>query len=152
MPLSRKLLFAPLLGIALVMTGCDSSPDSSAANSAGHIAPTATTEQANRDVLDQRPFDNRDDFENARRGLIAQDPELVIDHLEGGEVWNMPAYGFIDEDGESAPASVNPSLWRQAALNNIHGLFKVTDGLYQIRGYDLANMSIIEGETGWILV
>ena len=87
MPLSRKFRFAPLLGIALVMTGCDSGPDSSAANSAGHTAPTATTEQANRDVLDQRPFDNRDDLENARRGLIAQDPELVIDHLDGGEVW-----------------------------------------------------------------
>ena len=52
----------------------------------------------------------------------------------------------------TAPASVNPSLWRQAALNNIHGLFEVTKGLYQIRGYDLSNMTIIEGDTGWILV
>lgn len=152
MPFSRKLLLVPLLGIAVVMTGCDSGPDSSAANSAGHTAPTASAGEANRQVLEQRPFDNHDDFENARRGLIAQDSALVIDHLEGGEVWNMQAYDFIDEDVENAPASVNPSLWRQAALNNIHGLFKVTDGLYQIRGYDLANMSIIEGDTGWILV
>jgi alkyl sulfatase BDS1-like metallo-beta-lactamase superfamily hydrolase len=67
MPLSRKLLLVTLLGIALVMTGCDSGPDSSAANSAGHSAPTATTGQANQEVLDQRPFENRDDFENARR-------------------------------------------------------------------------------------
>ncbi len=150
--LPLKTLILPLFSVALALTGCDSGPDSLAANSAGHTAPTASTGEANRQMLDQRPFDNRDDFENARRGLIAQDPELVIDHLEGGEVWNMPAYDFIDEDGEDAPASVNPSLWRQAALNNIHGLFKVTDGLYQIRGYDLANMSIIEGDTGWILV
>jgi len=152
MSLPLKILLAPLFGIALAMSGCDAGPGSGAANSAGHSAPTAITGQANQQVLDQRPFDNRDDFENARRGLIAQDPDLVIDHLEGGEVWNMPDYGFIDDDGENAPASVNPSLWRQAALNNIHGLFKVTDGLYQIRGYDLANMSIIESDTGWILV
>ena len=152
MSLPLKILLAPLFGIALAMSGCDAGPGSGAANSAGHSAPTASTGQANQQVLDQRPFDNRDDFENARRGLIAQDPDLVIDHLEGGEVWNMPDYGFIDDDGENAPASVNPSLWRQAALNNIHGLFKVTDGLYQIRGYDLANMSIIESDTGWILV
>jgi len=152
MSLSRKVHLVPLFGIALAIAGCDTGPDSPQANSAGHSAPTASTGQANQQVLDQRPFDNRGDFENARRGLIAQDPDLVIDHLEGGEVWNMPDYGFIDREGENAPASVNPSLWRQAALNNIHGLFEVTDGLYQIRGYDLANMSIIEGDTGWILV
>ncbi|WP_303287117.1 alkyl/aryl-sulfatase [Marinobacter sp. SS8-8] len=152
MSIPGKLLLVPLFGIALAIAGCDTGPNFPQANSAGHSAPTASTGQANQQVLDQRPFDNRGDFENARRGLIAQDPDLVIDHLEGGEVWNMPDYGFIDREGENAPASVNPSLWRQAALNNIHGLFEVTDGLYQIRGYDLANMSIIEGDTGWILV
>lgn len=152
MPMSRLFLLVLLMGIALVMTGCDSGFDSSGANIFGHTAPTASTVRANQHVLDQRPLDNRDDFVNARRGLIARDPDLVIDHLEGDEVWNMPDYSFIDEDGENAPGSVNPSLWRQAALNNIHGLFKVTNSLYQIRGYDLANMSIIGGETGWILV
>ncbi len=66
----------------------------------------------------------------------------------------MPAYDFIKYEGDNggAPASVNPSLWRQAALNNIHGLFKVKEGIYQLRGYDLANMTIIEGDSGWILV
>ena len=68
---------------------------------------------------------------------------------EGTVIWDMPAYGFVD--GE-APESVNPSLWRQARLNNIHGLFEVTKGVYQLRGYDLANMSLIEGQTGWIVV
>lgn len=151
-PEHRIWLF-PLFVIALAITGCDSGPDSSSrANNAGHSAPTASTAKANQQMLDQRPFNNRGDFENARRGLIAQDPELLIDHPDGGQVWNMPGYGFIDSEGESAPASVNPSLWRQAALNNIHGLFEVTDGIYQVRGYDLANMTIIEGDTGWILV
>ncbi|EMP56270.1 metallo-beta-lactamase superfamily protein [Marinobacter santoriniensis NKSG1] len=138
---------------AIVLAGCDAGPDSlSGSNSAGHSAPSASTGKANRQVLSERPFDNRDDFENARRGLIAQDPDLVIDRRDGREIWNTTDYAFIDRDGEQSPDSVNPSLWRQAALNRIHGLFKVTDGLYQIRGYDLANMSIIESDSGWILV
>ncbi|WP_297791341.1 alkyl sulfatase dimerization domain-containing protein [uncultured Marinobacter sp.] len=150
---SRNAFLVPLLGLSLAVAGCDAGPEQSEeANPAGHGAPTASTAKANQQVLEQRPFENRDDFENARRGLIAQHPELVVEHLEGGDVWNMPDYDFIDGDGENAPASVNPSLWRQAALNNIHGLFEVTEGLYQIRGYDLANMSIIESDTGWILV
>ncbi|MDK9556934.1 alkyl sulfatase dimerization domain-containing protein [Marinobacter sp. M216] len=153
MSFSPRVFLSPFLGIALALAACDSGPDqSSQANSAGHSAPTASTGKANQQVLEQRPFDNHSDFANARRGLIAQDPELMTEHLGGGEVWNMPDYDFVDAEGENAPASVNPSLWRQAALNNIHGLFKVTEGLYQIRGYDLANMSIIETDTGWILV
>jgi alkyl sulfatase BDS1-like metallo-beta-lactamase superfamily hydrolase len=61
----------------------------------------------------------------------------------------MPSFDFIEGP---APASVNPSLWRQAKLNNIHGLFEVTPGIYQLRGFDLANMTLIEGDTGWIVV
>jgi alkyl sulfatase BDS1-like metallo-beta-lactamase superfamily hydrolase len=61
----------------------------------------------------------------------------------------MSAYRFIEGD---PPASVNPSLWRQERLNGIHGLFRVTQGVYQVRGYDFANMSLIQGETGWIIV
>ncbi|WP_242634308.1 alkyl/aryl-sulfatase [Marinobacter salicampi] len=142
-----------VVSVALAVASCDVRPGpSSEANPAGHSAPTASTAKANQQVLDQRPFENRSDFANARRGLVAQDPELVIEQPGGGEVWNMQSDAFIDSEGENAPASVNPSLWRQAALNNIHGLFEVTGGLYQIRGYDLANMSIIESDTGWILV
>ncbi|MDO3720154.1 alkyl sulfatase dimerization domain-containing protein [Marinobacter sp. chi1] len=149
----HRFFVIPVLSITLAISGCDSSPDNATEVSAsGHTPPTASTRKANEQVLDLRPFGNRDDFENARRGLIAQEPELLIHHQNGGEVWNMSDYAFVDSDGENAPGSVNPSLWRQAALNNIHGLFEVTEGIYQIRGYDLANMSIIAGETGWILV
>lgn len=146
-------LLAPMLVTAIILAGCDAGPKSlSGNNSVGQSAPSASTGKANRQVLSERPFENRDDFENARRGLIAQDPDLVIERGDGREIWNTTDYAFIDRDGEKAPDSVNPSLWRQAALNRIHGLFKVTDGIYQIRGYDLANMSIIESDTGWILV
>ncbi|HCG78879.1 MULTISPECIES: alkyl/aryl-sulfatase [Thalassolituus] len=139
---------------AALLAACDNSVEfESDANTLGHSAPTPTTVKANQAVLAQRPFSNTEDFELARKGLIASEDHLEIAHLTGKSlVWNMDEYGFVDANGENAPGSVNPSLWRQAALNNIHGLFKVTDGVYQIRGFDLANMTIIESESGWILV
>ncbi len=140
-------------GLAFSLTACDSTMNfEQGADAQGHTAPSALTIKANQAVLQQRPFSNRVDFENATKGLISSEDHLMIDHLEGGKVWDMPAYDFIDANGENAPGSVNPSLWRQAALNNINGLFKVSDGIYQIRGYDLANMSIIESDNGWIIV
>ncbi len=115
----------------------------------GHIAATGITAKANRDVLEELPFENEDDFEAARRGHIASRKNPVIRTLDGREVWNLDAFAF--ESGES-PASVNPSLWRQAKLNSIHGLFEVSHGIYQVRGYDLANMTLIAGERGWIVI
>jgi alkyl sulfatase BDS1-like metallo-beta-lactamase superfamily hydrolase len=142
-----------LLSLSFCISACDPSlPYEEDADSFGHTAPTQVTIKANKDFLGKRMFSNRTDFENANKGLIAQDPSLLIAHQKGGTVWDMPSYDFIDKNGENAPSSVNPSLWRQAALNNIHGLFKVTDGIYQIRGYDLANMSIIDSDNGWIIV
>ncbi|MBJ21057.1 MAG: hypothetical protein CL933_16745 [Deltaproteobacteria bacterium] len=64
-------------------------------------------------------------------------------------VWDMTTYAFAEGD---APDTVNPSLWRQAKLNNIHGLFEVTDDIYQVRGYDLSNISFIRGKTGRIVI
>lgn len=116
---------------------------------AGNTAPTAATAALNASVRGSLPLSDQQDFEDAKRGLIASDEELRVSTAAGKQIWNMPAYAFIDGD---APASVNPSLWRQAQLNKIHGLFEVTKGVYQLRGYDLANMSLIEGKTGWIVV
>jgi alkyl sulfatase BDS1-like metallo-beta-lactamase superfamily hydrolase len=121
----------------------------SSADEQGHSAPTTFTITANRAVSKSLPLADQQDFEDATRGFIGSDAQVVARNREGELVWNLPAYDFIEGD---APDSVNPSLWRQASLNNIAGLFKVTDRVYQVRGYDLANMSIIEGETGWIIV
>lgn len=107
------------------------------------------TQAANAAVLGRLPFEDTSDFERAGRGFIAGPDELVIRSDEGGVAWDMSEYGFI---GEAAPDTVNPSLWRQARLNNIHGLFEVVDGIYQVRGYDLSNISFIRGETGWIVI
>jgi len=144
-----------LLPLVASLSACDKPLEfEQGADANGHTAPTAVTIKANQAIIDQRPFSNTADFKDARRGLIAQDKSLIIKDSAGTAVWNMPAYDFIDYQGPNgnAPGSVNPSLWRQAALNNIHGLFKVSEGIYQLRGYDLANMTIIEGDSGWILV
>jgi alkyl sulfatase BDS1-like metallo-beta-lactamase superfamily hydrolase len=115
----------------------------------GFSAPTETTDRANQQVLDDLPFHNKQDFDDAIKGFIATDEALSITNARGEVIWRPDEYGFITGD---APASANPSLWRQEKLNNINGLFKVSDRVYQIRGYDLANMSILEGDTGWIVV
>ena len=124
--------------------GADLPPDV-----AGNTAPSAQTAALNASVGESLPLGDQQDFEDAKRGLVASNPDLRVSGPDGNAIWDMSSYAFIDGD---APASVNPSLWRQARLNNIHGLFEVTKGVYQLRGYDLANMSLIEGETGWIVV
>jgi alkyl sulfatase BDS1-like metallo-beta-lactamase superfamily hydrolase len=124
-------------------------PGDGEAGSQGNLAATQSTRRANRAVAQALPFEDRRDFEAAERGLVAREPEVVVRDVSGRVVWDTSAYAF--EEGE-APESVNPSLWRQAQLNNLHGLYEVVEGVYQLRGYDLSNMSIIQGETGWIIV
>ncbi|BAN48719.1 alkyl/aryl-sulfatase [Metapseudomonas resinovorans] len=112
-------------------------------------AASATTADANREMLHKLPFADRADYAAARRGLVAAF-EGEVRNAEGKVVWNTHAYDFLKR--EDAPDTVNPSLWRQAQLNASAGLFQVAEGLYQVRGIDLANMTIIEGEDGLILI
>jgi len=111
---------------------------------------TDHTRAANQAVLKELPFENRRDFEDAVRGLIAELTGGRIVSRDGKRVrWDLNQYDFLE--GE-APDTVNPSLWRQGQLNLINGLFEVTDGIYQLRGLDLANITFIRGDTGWIIV
>lgn len=144
----RKVL-PLLLATALMACQGESPPRDTTPGSQGNSPATAATAALNEAVTRQLDITDQRDFDDATRGLIASDDQLTISMPDGSVVWDMPSYDFIN--GE-APPSVNPSLWRQASLNNIHGLFEVTDGVYQLRGYDLSNMSIIEGDRGWILV
>ncbi|MGI9284662.1 MAG: alkyl/aryl-sulfatase [Pseudomonadales bacterium] len=144
------------LGLLIAITFLSACSDNEArlanavdADEYGNTPATQTTTDLNQQVLQQLSFSDRQDFEEARRGLIASVEQLTIPGRNGKLAWDQTAYEFIAGD---APPSVNPSLWRQAQLNNIHGLFKVTDGIYQLRGFDLANLTIIEGKTGWIIV
>jgi alkyl sulfatase BDS1-like metallo-beta-lactamase superfamily hydrolase len=95
-------------------------------------------------------WEDNEDFESSRRGFIAKLDNPSIYSAEGRLVWDLNAYSFLDDP--KAPPTVNPSLWRQSRLNMIHGLFKVTDRIYQVRGYDLSVMSFIETDDGYIII
>ena len=146
----KRLLAVLMLISFFTLTGCENEiPYSPDADAEGYSAPTAITSKMNAKVLEELPFSDQQSFIEARKGLIASDPELIVRDPEGNIIWDQVVYDFVKGD---APPSVNPSLWRQAKLNSIHGLFKVTDGIYQLRGFCLANMTIIEGATGWIII
>jgi alkyl sulfatase BDS1-like metallo-beta-lactamase superfamily hydrolase len=102
-------------------------------------------------ALEELPFEDREDFQDATRGLLASEPRLVLQDARGRVVWDMSAYDFLRRD-QAAPDTVHPSLWRLSQLNAIHGLFEVVPGIYQVRGYDLSNITFIEGRRGVIVV
>ena len=94
-------------------------------------------------------FDDAD-MDRASRGRVAQLPGGIVEG-EGGQAWNMGRYDFI-APGAPNPDTVHPSLWRQAQLNNVHGLFEVAPGVWQARSYDISNITFIAGRTGWIVI
>lgn len=114
--------------------------------------PTATP--ATRAAIDAMaanlPMHDRRDFDDTRRGLVGRSTDRQVRAADGRVVWNLDAYEFMR--GTEAPATVNPSLWRQGQLLIEDGLFEVTPGIYQLRGYDLSVMSVIEGDTGVIVI
>jgi alkyl sulfatase BDS1-like metallo-beta-lactamase superfamily hydrolase len=118
------LILAPLVGPARAQDAKPAQPDVAAANQA---------------VQSQLPFGDRQDFEDATRGFIATIPDPT----------NPDRYAFLKQ---TPPPTVNPSLWREAQLDAINGLFKVTDGVYQVRGLSVAAMTIVEGHSGIIVI
>ncbi|HBC34888.1 MULTISPECIES: alkyl sulfatase dimerization domain-containing protein [unclassified Marinobacter] len=111
---------------------------------------TDVTAQLNQAVLNELPFSDTRSFEDARRGFLGALPDGRVLDNEGHVAWDMAPYAFLQAD--AAPDSVNPSLWRMAQLNAIHGLFEVVEGMYQVRNMDLSNMTIIEGDSGLIII
>jgi alkyl sulfatase BDS1-like metallo-beta-lactamase superfamily hydrolase len=95
------------------------------------------------------PFDDTQDFDDTERGFIARATTRQVTAADGRVVWDMDAYEFLEE---AAPATAHPSLWRQGQLLIRDGLFEVVPGIYQLRGFDLSVMSVIEGETGVIVI
>ena len=94
-------------------------------------------------------FDDRSDFERASRGLLARFDDFVIMGPLGRPMWDRPSFDFVQ--GE-CPPTVNPSLWRQAQLNQHHGLYEVMDGIYQVRGHDISNITFVRSDEGWIVI
>eukprot|EP01036_Dinobryon_divergens_P029490 gene29490-38593_t len=110
----------------------------------------ATAYTAARNTAVTLPNDDGD-FERASRGFIASIPTGRIDSVEGRMVVDVNRYNFIRENKRS-PDTVNPSLWRHARLNAHHGLFEVADGVWQVRGYDISNITFIKGTLGWVVI
>ncbi|MFD3706612.1 alkyl/aryl-sulfatase [Nocardia sp. NPDC058658] len=110
---------------------------------------SARVEANNQTLLRALPFGDTQDFADAERGFVAALIPGVVTKADGDVVWDIDAYSFLD--GE-CPPTVNPSLWRQSQLCVKQGLYEVADGIYQIRGFDLSNMTLVEGDTGVIVI
>ncbi len=113
------------------------------------VAPSAYTVQANRAVASALPPAQQYELANATRGLIATLPTNQVAGPNGRMAWDGQRFDYLKG---AAPDTVNPSLWLNGTLNRVHGLFKVQEGIYQLRGYDVSNMTLIAGKTGWIIV
>ena len=113
-------------------------------------AATGKTIEVNSAMYSLLDFKDTSEYENAIRGLIDAPEMLELKDANGNVIWSQKAYGFLD-DYEKAPDTVNPSLWENTRNNHAYGLFEVQDGIYQVRGYDMANLTLIESDTGWIV-
>ena len=145
-------LYTLSVATVLLFTACNNTKSESIAQiktDKTQKEPTAFSKADNDALKSYLPFSDKTDYENARKGFIATIDSGEIKDAKGNVVYSMKQYDFIKGD---APDTTNPSLWRQSELNSINGLFKVTEGIYQIRGFDLANMSLIKGDKGWIII
>ncbi len=104
---------------------------------------------AQAETAKQLPIDDGSDERFATQGFVATRKDPIIKDSAGKPVWNLDAYSWMKGD---APASVNPSLWRHQKLLAKHGLYKVSENIWQVRGFDVSNMTVIKGQTGWILI
>lgn len=144
---TRSALAAIVAAAVLGGTACSRGPGgASTPAEAGDVS--ASVRDANAAVAKAADLGDAPSFADAKRGFIAA-PQGQVKDSDGQVIWDFDAYAFVKGD---APATVNPSLWRQALLNNHAGLFKVAEGIWQLRGFDLANMTLVEGKTGWIVI
>ncbi len=154
---NRKLTNSILAmgAMALLVVGCnkaDSPESATQADVAEEPKPaTEATRAANAAVLKQLPFEDKTAFDLAHKGFIAPLSQDPVKGAAGNVVWNPKRFDYIKE-GSAAPDTVNPSLWRAAQLVNISGLFKVIDGVYQVRNQDGTNLTVIEGKKGITIV
>ena len=133
----------PLLLSATMLSAGAPAPDTAAKPAS---PATIAAQQAMASTL---PAEDGRDADFAMRGFVATRTDPLIRNAAGKPVWNTAAYQWVTGP---APATVNPSLWREMGMLKANGLFKVTDGIWQVRGFDVSNMTIIAGKTGWIIV
>jgi alkyl sulfatase BDS1-like metallo-beta-lactamase superfamily hydrolase len=107
------------------------------------------TRRRNREAAEGLPPDGGEDLAEAERGLVARFEPARVENHDGKVVWDLDSYAFL---GEEPPETANPSLWRQSRLNQIAGLFEMAPGFYQLRGFDLSNMHVVEGTDGIVVI
>ncbi|MEG0700510.1 MAG: alkyl sulfatase dimerization domain-containing protein [Muribaculaceae bacterium] len=108
------------------------------------------TKDANEAIKNYLPFSDMQDFKDAKRGFMGTIAEREVRNSDGSLAFSIKGWDFLDKE---SPATANPSLWRQSQLNRIDGLFEVVAGkVYQIRGFDLANMTFVRSDNGWIVI
>lgn len=144
--LSRLLTFILSSSTLLTLTGCGQTlttvtPDIKEASQ--------YTIEANQSVYNALDFNDQKEIESAKRGLVYAPDHLELKNEKDITVWSQEIYNFVKD--KEAPSTANPSLWRNTQLNTLYGLFKVTDDIYQVRGYDIANITFVRSNTGWIV-
>jgi len=144
----KNLAYKAIVLICAAIAGCTEEPQS---NASGQVNPPSDYTIAHQQALRENlPFDDQRDFDEQRRGFIAAPSYRRITDGSGKIVWDIGRYDFL-LSGEDLD-SIHPSLQRQATLNMNYGLYEVVpDKIYQIRGFDLSNMTLIRGDTGWIV-
>ena len=152
MKMNFKPLLAALILLIAAMPGAYGSNDPLAALLSARNNATDYTIAANLKANDTPAWsNNEEDFRFSSQGFLASDDPLIIpSDYPNYTSWNMEVFSYLDNG--SCPDTINPLLCRHARLNNIKGLFQVLPGIYQVRGYDLTAMSLIKGETGWIVI
>lgn len=147
-----KHIFSVLLAATLLISCTSCTPEKNGKTDLNKEPKPASkyTAQMNSAVYSLLDFDDKQESEFAVRGLIDAPETLELTDEEGKVIWSQAAYSFLD-DYEQAPDTVNPSLWENTKNNHAYGLFEVCDGIYQVRGYDMANLTVIKGNTGWIV-
>lgn len=136
----------------LTMCSCGKSGDITAELGLNTDTKGATeyTVKVNSALYSQLDFENTTEYDFATKGLIDAPESLEIKDENGKVIWSQKAYDFVD-GYTKAPDTVNPSLWENTKNNHAYGLFKVCENIYQVRGYDMANLTLIKGNTGWIV-
>lgn len=137
---------AALIALLWASQGAAQQQQAAAATAAPPTDATIASQEASRSAL---PPEGMRDADFARRGFVATLADPLIRNAAGAPVWNLAAYDFVEGP---APASVNPSLWRHMGHLRHHGLFKVSENIWQVRGFDVSNMTVIRGQTGWIVI
>ncbi len=149
--MKRQLI--PVILSGFVVLSCSESQPTAVVTESFEQPPvgvaTQATAQKNKAIAERLVLNDRADFENAQRGFLARLETDAIRSDKGEVIWSLDQLDFLNTQ---APDTVNPSLWRQSQLVTQHGIYKVTEGIWQVRGYDLSVMTVIEGKTGWIIV